>query len=127
MQAFTSPGDGVVIMDPVYGPFEKSVTVNGSVPARCSLIRERMPEKTVYFTIVRDGEKGDCYRRITITLPEKEREEWETLLTNAKIFAVVFAVMTAITIIGYLLYAAIMGGKYIVEFEMDENGIEYWM
>ncbi len=41
VQAFTSPGDGVVIMDPVYGPFEKSVTLNGRTPARCSLIRER--------------------------------------------------------------------------------------
>ncbi|MBO4392312.1 MAG: zinc ribbon domain-containing protein [Clostridia bacterium] len=33
--------------------------------------------------------------------------------------------MTVITIIGYLIYAAIMGGKYIVDFEMDENGINH--
>jgi len=31
--------------------------------------------------------------------------------------------MTVVVALGYLLYAAIMGGKYIVEFEMDEKGI----
>ena len=30
--------------------------------------------------------------------------------------------MTAVVGLGYLIYAAIMGGKYIVEFEMDEKG-----
>lgn len=30
---------------------------------------------------------------------------------------------TALTALGYLLYAGIMGGKYIVEFEMDESGV----
>ena len=30
--------------------------------------------------------------------------------------------MTAVVGLGYLIYAVIMGGKYIVEFEMDEKG-----
>ncbi|MBR1842010.1 MAG: hypothetical protein IJ788_01920 [Oscillospiraceae bacterium] len=34
-----------------------------------------------------------------------------------------FLGMTAVVGLGYLLYAAIMGGKYIVEFEMDEKGV----
>ena len=33
--------------------------------------------------------------------------------------------MTAVVGLGYLLYAAIMGGKYIVEFEMDEKGVTH--
>lgn len=33
--------------------------------------------------------------------------------------------MTAVTALGYLIYAVIMGGKYIVEFEMDEKGINH--
>lgn len=33
--------------------------------------------------------------------------------------------MTVLTVIGYLIYAAIMDGKYIVDFEMDENGINH--
>ena len=36
-----------------------------------------------------------------------------------------FLGMTAVVGLGYLLYAAIMGGKYIVEFEMDEKGITH--
>ena len=31
--------------------------------------------------------------------------------------------MTVITALGYIIYAALMGGKYIVDFEMDENGV----
>ena len=33
--------------------------------------------------------------------------------------------MTAVVGLGYLFYAAIMGGKYIVEFEMDEKGVNH--
>ena len=33
--------------------------------------------------------------------------------------------MTVLVGLGYLLYAAIMGGKYIVDFEMDEAGINH--
>ena len=47
----------------------------------------------------------------------------ESLSVSAKVFSIIFAVMTGITILGYLLYAAIMGGKYIVDFTMDENGL----
>lgn len=48
---------------------------------------------------------------------------WESFLINGKVFGIAFAVMTGITILGYLIYAAVMGGKYIVDFEMDEKGI----
>ena len=40
VQAYTGPGDEVIIMDPVYGPFEKSVTLNGRTPAYCTLRRD---------------------------------------------------------------------------------------
>ncbi len=33
--------------------------------------------------------------------------------------------MTALVAVGYLVYAAIMGGKYCVLFEMDENGVNH--
>lgn len=33
-----------------------------------------------------------------------------------------FLGMTAVVCLGYLIYAAIMGGRYTVEFEMDETG-----
>lgn len=40
-----------------------------------------------------------------------------------KIFAIALGVMTALVVLGYLIYAGTMGGKYIVLFEMDENGV----
>lgn len=47
----------------------------------------------------------------------------EGLAGSAKVFGIIFAVMTVVTALGYLLYAAIMGGKYIVDFTMDEKGV----
>ncbi|MBR6270838.1 MAG: hypothetical protein IKR26_01610 [Lachnospiraceae bacterium] len=47
----------------------------------------------------------------------------DSLLTNLKIFGIVFAVIIVIAFISYLIYAAIMGGNYIVVFTMDQTGI----
>lgn len=48
---------------------------------------------------------------------------WDGFWDTAKVFGYILVGMTALSALGYLLYAAIMGGKYIVEFEMDEKGI----
>ena len=48
---------------------------------------------------------------------------WEGFLDTAKVFGILLLGMTALAALGYLLYAAIMGGSYIVEFEMDEKGV----
>ena len=44
-------------------------------------------------------------------------------LGQLKIFGIIFGGMTALVTVGYLIYAAIMRGKYVVEFEMDEKGV----
>ncbi len=46
-------------------------------------------------------------------------------LQQLKIWGIVFAGMTVLVALGYLLYAAIMGGKYVVLFEMDEKGVNH--
>ena len=46
----------------------------------------------------------------------------EKVLENLPVLGYLLLGMTAVVGLGYLLYAAIMGGKYIVEFEMDETG-----
>lgn len=53
--------------------------------------------------------------------------EWgtENLLNNLKFFGYFIAGMTVLVGISYLIYAAIMGGKYIVLFEMDESGVNH--
>ena len=49
----------------------------------------------------------------------------DRLLTNLKVFGIILAVMTAIIFISILIYAAYMGGKYVVVFEMDESGVNH--
>lgn len=54
------------------------------------------------------------------------RSFWrDEFLSNAKGFGYMIIGMTVVVALGYLLYAAIMGGKYIVEFEMDEKGVNH--
>lgn len=49
----------------------------------------------------------------------------EIIIRNLKFFAYFLIGMTAVTALGYSVYAAIMGGKYCVVFEMDEVGINH--
>ena len=49
----------------------------------------------------------------------------EKALENLPVLGYLLLGMTAVVGLGYLIYAAIMGGKYIVEFEMDEKGITH--
>ena len=44
-------------------------------------------------------------------------------LGNLPLFAYMVLGMTVLSGLGYLIYALIMGGRYSVEFEMDEKGI----
>lgn len=48
---------------------------------------------------------------------------WEGFLSLLRGYGIALAVMTGVSLLGYLVYAAIMGGKYCVEFEMDEKGV----
>lgn len=45
------------------------------------------------------------------------------LAFDVKVFGIGLAGMTVLAALGYLVFAAIMGGKYIVDFEMDEQGV----
>ena len=47
------------------------------------------------------------------------------VLGNIKAMGIALVVMTAVVALGYLLYAAIMGGKYCVIFELDDRGINH--
>ncbi len=51
--------------------------------------------------------------------------EWGIFLSTAKIFGIVILGALVVITLGYLVYAAVMGGKYIVEFEMDERGVNH--
>ena len=55
-----------------------------------------------------------------------DRDFWfDGLLGQVKAFGIILGVMLALCVIGYLIYALMMGGKYVVRFEMDENGVSH--
>ena len=47
------------------------------------------------------------------------------ILETLKIMGYFLIGMTVIVVVSYLIYAAVMGGSYIVEFEMDGKGISH--
>lgn len=51
--------------------------------------------------------------------------DWKGLWDMAKVMLLVLAIFLGLTILGMLLTAAMYGGKYVVLFEMDENGIAH--
>ena len=51
--------------------------------------------------------------------------KWENVLPQLKIFGFIYLGMTALVLISYFIYAAYMGFKYCVMFEMDEKGIRH--
>ncbi len=60
-----------------------------------------------------------------LSLTEGYDPAGEILLNYLKYFGIAVLGMTALIGISYLIYAAIMGGKYSVIFEMDEAGINH--
>ena len=47
------------------------------------------------------------------------------LFEITKLLIILIVVMLVISFVGYFIYAKIMGGKYCVVFEMDENGVKH--
>ncbi len=48
-------------------------------------------------------------------------ESWDPLVNSWKTLGIVFAIIFGLTLIGYLVYAMIMGGFYIVDFTMTDT------
>ncbi|MDO4488020.1 MAG: hypothetical protein Q4B67_02865 [Eubacteriales bacterium] len=47
------------------------------------------------------------------------------ILVGLQTFAITYGIMFVLSIVAYLILAAIYGGKYVVVFEMDDRGIEH--
>lgn len=51
--------------------------------------------------------------------------DWESLIFFFKLVGIMAGIFAVLGILGYLLYAALNGWKYVINFTMDENGVEY--
>ena len=60
-----------------------------------------------------------------ITVADAANWGGAAVLNDLKIFGYILAGMTALVALGYLIYAAAMGWKYCVLFEMDEKGVNH--
>ena len=47
----------------------------------------------------------------------------DSLLFTGKLVLVMLGIFAVLLVLGYLLYAAVMGGRYVVDFTMDEKSI----
>ena len=52
-----------------------------------------------------------------------EGADRETMLGSAKVLLILLGVFTVLIVISYIIFAAINGWKYMVLFEMDEEGV----
>ena len=59
----------------------------------------------------------------TLIVPMLFRGEIDTLAEDLKIFAIVLAVFFAICLLAYLIVARMYGGRYVVDFTMDDKGL----
>lgn len=50
---------------------------------------------------------------------------WDGFLSNAKVFLIMTAGLLVLATLGYVVYALMMGGRYCVVFEMDEEGVRH--
>ncbi|NLZ20376.1 MAG: hypothetical protein GXY24_09000 [Bacteroidales bacterium] len=51
--------------------------------------------------------------------------DWEGLLDMGKAMLLVLGILAVLTFLGVLLLSALYGGRYVVLFEMDENGVKH--
>ena len=50
---------------------------------------------------------------------------WDGFLRSAELVLIISALFMVLCLLGYLVYALIVGGKYCAMFEMDENGVNH--
>ena len=62
---------------------------------------------------------------LTLFVPPLLRGETSGMLQDLKIWAIVLAVFLAVCLLAYLIVARMYGGRYVVDFTMDEKGIEH--
>lgn len=58
-----------------------------------------------------------------IFYPLLKGETWEHVYDNSKYAMLTFGIFFICIFVGYWIYAAMCGGKYVVMFEMDEDGV----
>lgn len=80
---------------------------------------------SIYLTVIKILGSLMAIAYILLNLGAIFHGEFAKLFSELKWWGVAVLVFFAVTILGYLLVVAMYGGKYIVNFTMDENGITH--
>lgn len=78
---------------------------------------------TLYFTVLKVLTIGALCCTLPVILSSIGSEGLGALIEGAKVFGVVMVIFVPLSFLSYLILAGQYGWKYIVLFEMDENGI----
>ena len=80
---------------------------------------------SIYFTVIKILGSLMFIAYILLNFSAFRHGEFDKILSELKWWGVAVLVFFAITMTGYLIVAAMYGWKYIVNFTMDENGINH--
>ena len=78
---------------------------------------------TLYFTVLKVLTIGALCCTLPVILSSIGSEGLGALIEGAKVFGVVMVIFVPLSFLSYLILAGQYGWKYIVLFEMDENGV----
>lgn len=78
---------------------------------------------TILFTILKIFMVVGCAPALIVLFESLGSEGLGALITCAKVYGVVLLICVPLTLLSYLIVAALYGWKYIVLFEMDEEGV----
>lgn len=78
---------------------------------------------TILFTVLKIFLIGGCAPALIVLLASLGREGLGAFVSCAEVYGLVALIAVPLTLFAYLIAAAIYGWKYIVLFEMDDEGV----
>lgn len=78
---------------------------------------------TIFFTVLKIFMLCGCAPAFIVLFESLGREGFGAFITCVKVYGLVMLIFVPLTLFAYLIVAAIYGWKYIVLFEMDDEGI----
>lgn len=77
----------------------------------------------IFFTVLKIFLIGGCAPALIVLLASLGREGLGAFVSCAEVYGIVMLISVPLTLFAYLIVAAIYGWKYIVLFEMDDEGV----
>ncbi len=80
---------------------------------------------TILFTVIKVMAVAAAFPALIVFLSSLSSGFIEAVVATFELYAVCMGIIAVLSVLGYLILAAVYGGKYLVLFEMDEDGISH--